>query len=122
MTVLLTLAIQSLNPLLEDGSVDVLDVPQLSSEKLNLRSLRKSEMGNLRKLLGDVFFAELPDIQPHAINDENAGNLLVVKIGDKVKVKLIKIDDLGRLDFSIKALLDKPEGYSEPEKKRFQKR
>ena len=46
----------------------------------------------------------------------------VVKIGDKVKVKLIKIDDLGRLDFSIKALLDKPEGYSEPEKKRFQKR
>ena len=46
----------------------------------------------------------------------------VVKIGDKVKVKLIKIDDLGRLDFSIKVLLDKPEGYSEPEKKRFQKR
>ena len=46
----------------------------------------------------------------------------VVKIGDKVKVKLIKIDDLGRLDFSIKALLDKPEGYSAPEKKRFQKR
>ena len=46
----------------------------------------------------------------------------VVKIGDKVKVKLIKIDDLGRLDFSIKALLDKPEGYTEPERKRFQKR
>jgi len=43
-----------------------------------VRSLRKSEMGSLRKLLGDVFFAELPDIQPHAINDENAGNLLVV--------------------------------------------
>jgi polyribonucleotide nucleotidyltransferase len=46
----------------------------------------------------------------------------VVKIGDKVKVKLIKIDDLGRLDFSIKALLDKPDNYSPPEKKkRFQK-
>ena len=47
----------------------------------------------------------------------------VVKIGDKVKVKLIKIDDLGRLDFSMKALLEKPENYSPPEnKKRFQKR
>ena len=46
----------------------------------------------------------------------------VVKIGDKVKVKLIKIDDLGRLDFSIKALLEKPDNYSPPEKKkRFQK-
>jgi len=46
----------------------------------------------------------------------------VVKIGDKVKVKLIKIDDLKRLDFSIKALLEKPDNYSPPEnKKRYQK-
>ena len=43
-----------------------------------VRSLRKNEMDSLRKLLGDVFFAELPDIQPHAINEENANNLLVV--------------------------------------------
>ena len=47
----------------------------------------------------------------------------VVKIGDQVKVKLIKIDDLKRLDFSMKALMEKPSGYSEPEKrKKFQKR
>ena len=46
----------------------------------------------------------------------------VVKIGDKVKVKLIKIDDLKRLDFSIKALMEKPDNYSPPEKKtKFQK-
>ena len=46
----------------------------------------------------------------------------VVKIGDKVKVKLIKIDDLKRLDFSMKALMEKPDNYSPPEnKKRFQK-
>jgi len=46
----------------------------------------------------------------------------VVKIGDKVKVKLIKIDDLGRLDFSMKALLEKPDNYAPPEKKnKFQK-
>ena len=46
----------------------------------------------------------------------------VVKIGDKVKVKLMKIDDLKRLDFSIKALLEKPDNYSPPEnKKRYQK-
>ena len=46
----------------------------------------------------------------------------VVKIGDNVKVKLIKIDDLGRFDFSMKALQEKPENYSPPEKnKRFQK-
>lgn len=41
----------------------------------------------------------------------------VVKTGDKVKVKLIKIDDEGRLDFSRKALLPKPEGYVEPERR-----
>ena len=43
-----------------------------------VRSLRKNEMDSLRKLLGDVFFAELPDIQQHAINEEKANNLLVV--------------------------------------------
>ena len=46
----------------------------------------------------------------------------VVKIGDKVKVKLIKIDDLKRLDFSMKALMEKPDNYSHPEnKKKYQK-
>ncbi len=38
----------------------------------------------------------------------------VLKIGDEVDVKLIKIDDMGRLDFSRKALLEKPEGWTEP--------
>ena len=52
-------------------------MPEASWEN-GVRSLRKSEMDSLRKLLGDVFFAELPDIQPHAINEENASNLLVV--------------------------------------------
>ncbi len=42
----------------------------------------------------------------------------VVKMGDKLEVKLIKIDDLGRLDFSRKALLKKPEGYVEPSHER----
>ncbi len=41
----------------------------------------------------------------------------VVKSGDNVRVKLIKIDDEGRLDFSRKALLPKPEGYVEPERR-----
>ena len=41
----------------------------------------------------------------------------VLKKGDKVRVKLIKIDDQGRLDFSRKALLEKPEGYVERPKK-----
>ena len=46
----------------------------------------------------------------------------VVKIGEQVKVKLIKIDDLKRLDFSMKALMEKPDNYSPPEKKKkFQK-
>ena len=55
----------------------------------------------------------------------------VVKTGDKVRVKLIKVDDQGRFDFSRKALLEKPEGYverpkrdnrSRNNKKRFNKR
>jgi predicted RNA-binding protein with RPS1 domain len=29
-------------------------------------------------------------------------------------VKLIKVDDTGRLDFSRKALMEKPEGYKPP--------
>ena len=41
----------------------------------------------------------------------------VVKTGDKVKVKLIKVDDQGRLDFSRKALIEKPEGYVERPKR-----
>ena len=38
----------------------------------------------------------------------------VCKPGDTMKVKLIKVDDQGRLDFSRKALLEKPEGYVSP--------
>ena len=41
----------------------------------------------------------------------------VLKPGDQVKIKLIKIDDQGRLDFSRRALLEKPEGYVERPKK-----
>ncbi len=37
----------------------------------------------------------------------------VVHLNDEVEVKLIKIDDQGRNNFSIKALLPKPEGYVE---------
>ena len=39
MTVLLTLAIRSLDPLIEDGSQDVFDIPQISSEELDLRGV-----------------------------------------------------------------------------------
>ncbi|WP_153049136.1 S1 RNA-binding domain-containing protein, partial [Streptococcus suis] len=41
----------------------------------------------------------------------------LVEIGDIVDVKVIKIDDKGRIDASMKALLPKPEGYVEPEKR-----
>ena len=41
----------------------------------------------------------------------------VLNKGDDVKVKLIKIDDQGRLDFSRKALIEKPEGYVERPKR-----
>jgi predicted RNA-binding protein with RPS1 domain len=34
-----------------------------------------------------------------------------------MKIKLIKIDDQGRLDFSRKALLEKPEGWTPPPKR-----
>ena len=37
--------------------------------------------------------------------------------GDSMKIKLIKIDDQGRLDFSRKALLEKPEGWTPPPKR-----
>ncbi|MBP9718388.1 polyribonucleotide nucleotidyltransferase [Candidatus Gracilibacteria bacterium] len=37
----------------------------------------------------------------------------VVKVGDTVKVKLMEIDDQGRFNLSRKALLPRPEGYTE---------
>lgn len=40
----------------------------------------------------------------------------VVNIGDVVKVKVIAIDEKGRINLSIKALLPKPEGYVEEER------
>ncbi len=40
----------------------------------------------------------------------------LLAIGDEVDVKIIKIDDKGRVDASMKALLPKPEGYEEPKK------
>ncbi|MCS5653482.1 MAG: polyribonucleotide nucleotidyltransferase [Candidatus Marinimicrobia bacterium] len=42
----------------------------------------------------------------------------ICKSGDSMKVKLIKIDDQGRLDFSRKALLPKPEGWTPPRPRR----
>ena len=39
MTVLLTLAIQSLNHLIEEGTQEILDIPKLSSDKLDLRGV-----------------------------------------------------------------------------------
>jgi len=41
----------------------------------------------------------------------------VLNLGDAVRIKLIKVDDQGRLDFSRRALLEKPEGYVERPKK-----
>ncbi|MDD3923618.1 MAG: S1 RNA-binding domain-containing protein, partial [Erysipelotrichaceae bacterium] len=41
----------------------------------------------------------------------------VFKIGDIVKVIVTEIDEKGRVNVSRKALLEKPEGYEEPEKK-----
>lgn len=38
----------------------------------------------------------------------------VLKIGDKVKVQVKEIDNLGRVNLSIKALMDKPVGYVPP--------
>lgn len=41
----------------------------------------------------------------------------ILKVGDKVMVKLMEVDDSGRYNLSRKALLVKPEGWVEPEKK-----
>ncbi len=41
----------------------------------------------------------------------------VLNPGDKVRVKLIKVDDQGRYDFSRKATLPKPEGWREPQRR-----
>ena len=49
-----------------------------------MRSVRRDEVDSLNKLIGDVFFPELPSIQPHAFNEENLSNLRVVVEGGEV--------------------------------------
>jgi len=46
----------------------------------------------------------------------------VVNIGDEVQVKVIAIDEKGRVNLSIKALLPRPEGYVEPDRTRGPRR
>ncbi len=41
----------------------------------------------------------------------------VVNIGDLIKVKIIKVDDMNRIDISLRALKDPPEGWVEPPKR-----
>lgn len=42
----------------------------------------------------------------------------VVKVGETITVKLLEIDERsGKMRLSLKALLEKPEGYVEPERK-----
>ena len=40
-----------------------------------------------------------------------------LQVGDKIKVQLIEVRDDGKLRFSRKPFLEKPEGYVEPERK-----
>lgn len=41
----------------------------------------------------------------------------VLKVGEIVRVKLLDLDSQGKMDLSRKALLEKPDGYVEPEKR-----
>lgn len=43
-----------------------------------IRSVRRNELDSLNKLIGEVFFPELPKIQPHAFHEDNLSNLRVV--------------------------------------------
>ncbi len=55
----------------------------------------------------------ISEIEHHRINRVED----VLKVGDKVQVKLIKITPEGKLDLSRKALLPKPEGYVESDQR-----
>ncbi|MDA0709447.1 MAG: GNAT family N-acetyltransferase [bacterium] len=43
-----------------------------------MRSVRHGEIESLNKLIGEVFFPELPAMQPHAFHPDNLANLRVV--------------------------------------------
>ena len=40
----------------------------------------------------------------------------VVKVGDSVTVKVIELDEMGRINLSMKQALPRPDGYVEPPK------
>ena len=94
------------------------------------RSVSKNLTGNIVIIMSSTFERQLnlPGISTEAFAwHERQGainrlippweNIDVVKTGDPVRVRLIKVDDQGRLDFSRKALIEKPEGYVERPKR-----
>ncbi len=60
-------------------------------------------------LPGKEGMVHISELEWHRVNTVED----VLKVGDKVKVKVIEIDDLGRVNLSRKVLLPKPEGFVE---------
>ncbi len=63
----------------------------------------------LPKQEGMVHISELAWARVPAVED-------VVKVGDSVTVKVIEIDEMGRINLSMKQALPRPDGYVEPPK------
>ncbi len=64
-------------------------------------------------LPGKQGLVHISDLEYHRVDKVED----VLKVGDKVKVKLMEVDDSGRYNLSRRALMEAPEGWVEPEKK-----
>jgi len=114
-----------------DGSVQIASVDQagaVAAKKIIESMIIEPEIGQIyegpvKKIVDFGAFIEiLPGREGllHVSNMEyrRVGHPSeVLKVGDIVKVKLLDIDSQGKLDLSRKALMEKPEGYVEPERK-----
>jgi len=119
-------------------SEDIDEMEKMLNEYLQFTSssyIEKDEMFNLSELIQNIiekynnknisqdlvpriYFNGRKNLVSRSLNNliDNA-----LRYANKVEVKLIKIDDLGRLDFSIKALKEKPENSNSNRDKKYQK-
>ncbi len=83
--------------------------PEIGSE-YDAKVMKITDFGAFCEIFpGKEGLLHISELEWHRVNKVED----VVKVGDSVKVKLVHITDQGKLDLSRKALLPRPEGYTE---------
>nr|MBC8278589.1 S1 RNA-binding domain-containing protein [FCB group bacterium] len=115
----------------DDGTIQIVSVEQagaFEAKKIIEGMVEEPEIGKVyegpvKKITDFGAFIEILPGQEGLLHISNleyrrVNNVSdVLKVGEMVKVKLLDLDSQGKMDLSRKALMDKPDGYVEPERR-----